>query len=66
MNQEYEEENPVCKLCNREQPIYFYQQEEVIKRLPERSLTPLLKNLKTDVIKQPKYLSFLKVSAKFV
>ena len=32
----------IYKLCMREQPLYFYQQEDIIKRLPERSLTKLL------------------------
>ena len=37
-----QESNQVCKLCYREFPLYFYQQEEVIKRLPDRSLSKLL------------------------
>ena len=36
----------ICKLCMREQPLYFYQQEDIIKRLPERSLTKLLTLMK--------------------
>ena len=32
-------EQKLCKLCNRETPLYFYQQEDVVKRLPERALT---------------------------
>ena len=29
-----ESENSICQLCFREQPIYFYQQEDVIKHIP--------------------------------
>ena len=36
----------ICRLCNREQPLYFYQQEDIIKRMPERSMTRLLLQMK--------------------
>lgn len=56
----------ICKYCNREQPYYFYQQEDVIRRLPERTLTPLLYDLKNDLEAKANYLKYLKISAKFV
>jgi len=56
----------VCKLCNRETPLYFYQQEDVVKRLPERSLTQLLSELKEDMDEKANYLKYLKISAKFI
>jgi len=59
-------ETKVCKLCNRETPLYFYQQEDVVKRLPERSLTQLLSELKEDMDEKANYLKYLKISAKFI
>ena len=55
-----------CRLCNRELPIYFGQQEEIFKRLPERSLTKLLSDLKADMEAKVSYLQYLKISAKFI
>lgn len=55
----------ICKLCMREQPLYFYQQEDIIKRLPERTLTKLLTQMKIDLQAKLSYFKFLKVSAKF-
>lgn len=55
----------ICRLCNREQPLYFYQQEEIIKRLPERSLTKLNLQMKQDLQAKLAYLKYLRVSAKF-
>lgn len=61
-----DESATICRLCNREQPLYFYQQEDVIKRLPERSLTKLTLKMKQDLLdKKLNYLKYLRVSAKF-
>lgn len=56
----------VCQLCNRDTPLYFYQQEDVVKRLPERALTKLLADLKSDMEAKANYLKYLKISAKFL
>ena len=47
--QEDDDSTLICKLCMREQPLYFYQQEDIIKRLPERALTKLLTQMKQDL-----------------
>ena len=54
----------VCRLCMREQPIYFYGTEDHVKSLPDRVLTPLLRDLKQDMENKASYLRYLKVSAK--
>jgi hypothetical protein len=41
-NEKMEEPAKICKLCGREQPLYFHNNEEAIKKLPEKSLKPLL------------------------
>ena len=67
LNKEEEvNESKLCKLCNRETPLYFYQQEDVVKRLPERALTQLLSDLKEDMEAKANYLKYLKISAKFI
>ena len=38
----------------------------MIKRLPERFLSPLLKNLKKDYINKRQYLKYLRINAKFI
>ena len=63
--QDYDDTTVVCKLCMREQPLYFYQQEDIIRRLPDRSLTKLNSQMKQDLESQQAYLKYLKVSAKF-
>lgn len=55
----------VCRLCDREQPLYVYQQQEILKRTPERSLTKLLLRMKMDVKEKVMYLKYLRVSGKF-
>jgi len=61
-----EERQKVCKLCNRELPIFFYGNEEQVKRLPERALTSLLREMKEDLENKRNYLKTLRVSAKFI
>ena len=63
---EEQEQDKLCHLCNRETPLYFYQQEDVVRRLPERTLTKLLQDLKTDMEAKANYLKYLKISAKFI
>ena len=55
----------VCRLCEREQPLYVYQQQEILKRTPERSLTELLLKMKQHVKERVMYLKYLRVSGKF-
>ena len=56
----------MCRLCKRETPLYFYQQEDIVKRLPERALTQLTLDLKSDMEAKANYLKYLKISAKFL
>ena len=46
--------------------MFFHKNDEQVKRLPERSLTPLLLSLKEDMQKKAAYLRYLKVSTKFI
>jgi hypothetical protein len=59
-------EEKICRLCNRTVPVFFFQNDDQVKRLPERVLTPLLLDLKSDMEKKMHYLRFLKVSTKFI
>ena len=57
----------MCKLCRRETPFYFNNQEaNHLQNIPDRSLTQFLKDMRTHVKSESKFLSLLKVSAKFV
>lgn len=38
----------ICDLCQRPRPIFVVDTDDMIKRLPERFLSPLLKSLKKD------------------
>ena len=60
---EMETEAQICRLCNRESPLYFYQQQDIIKRIPERSMTKLLLQMKADLTAKQEYLNFIRVSA---
>ena len=59
-------DKPACLLCLRDTAIYFYQQDEIIRRLPDWSLTQLLQNMKKDLEDQADYLKYLKVSQELV
>jgi hypothetical protein len=41
-------EEKKCDLCERPRPIFVVDTDDMIKRLPERFLSPLLKSLKKD------------------
>ena len=36
----------ICSLCNRNRPVFVVESDNMIKRMPERYLSPLLKSLK--------------------
>ena len=55
-----------CSLCNRELPLFFYGNEEQIKRMPSRSMTKLLQDMKADLEKHVHYLKAMRVSPKFI
>lgn len=56
----------LCKLCNKELPILFFKNEDLIKRMPERNMTPFLLGMKGDLFNKAPYLKYLKVSSKFI
>jgi hypothetical protein len=55
-----------CDLCERPRPIFVVDTDDMIKRLPERFLSPLLKNLKKDFNNKRQYLKFLRINAKYI
>ncbi len=61
-----EDGTTLCPLCNRDSPVLFYQNEEQIKRIPERSLTPFLSEVKADLLAKAVYLKFIRVTQKFI
>ena len=62
----------ICHLCGREQPLFFYGNEEQINRLPESVLTPILSKMKADLAKSKKkylpgaYLKYMNCTSKFI
>ena len=55
----------VCKLCKRQTPLYFWSNDEQFNRLHDRSLTPLLKDMKVDSTKN-QYLKYFRVKQNFI
>jgi hypothetical protein len=53
-------------LCERHIPVIFYQNDEQVKRLPEKSLTNFLLDMKNDLQNRASYLQYLRVSTKFI
>ena len=45
---EQDMQEKICDLCQRPRPIFVVDTDDMIKRLPERFLSPLLKSLKKD------------------
>jgi len=58
----------VCSLCNRETPLYFYQQREVASRMTSKSQTKLIKQMREDILSRSrgKYLMYVRVTGSFV
>lgn len=56
----------ICDLCQRPRPIFVVDTDDMIKRLPERFLSPLLKSLKKDFNNKRQYLKFLRINAKYI
>ena len=52
----------LCELCNKELPVLFYKNEELVKRMADHTMTPFLKDLKTDLFNNEQYLKYLRVS----
>ena len=51
-----EEEKKICVLCTRNRPVFVVENDNMIKRIPERHLSPLLLNLKEDFQNNRMYL----------
>jgi hypothetical protein len=60
------EDEKVCDLCQRPRPIFVVEADDMIKRLPERFLSPLLKSLKKDFKNKRMYLKYLRINAKYI
>jgi hypothetical protein len=56
----------ICDLCARNRPIFVVDTDDMIKRMPERHLSPLLKNLKNDFNQKKLYLKFLRIHSRFI
>ena len=41
-----DEQEKICSLCARNRPVFVVDTDNMIKRMPERHLSPLLKNIK--------------------
>ena len=59
-------------MCNRAEPLFFYGNEDAVKRLPEGYLSPIQKRMKRDLKRSSKkyqpgyYLKYLNCSSKFI
>jgi hypothetical protein len=61
------DEQCICELCKRAQPIFISPQgENPIMRMQEKFLPPFLVSLKTDSIKNRDYFRFLKINSKLI
>ena len=63
---EAEKQEHICDLCARHRPIFVVDTDDMIKRMPERHLSPLLKSLKNDYINKRTYLKFLRIHSRFI
>ena len=64
---EYDDQAGIlCKLCTKELPIQFYKNEDLIKRMPDRMMSPFLQSMKQDLFKKAPYLKYLRISSKFI
>ena len=43
-----DDQEKICTLCARNRPVFVVDTDNMIKRMPERHLSPLLKNIKKD------------------
>lgn len=58
----------ICSLCNRETPLYFYQQKDLASRLARKSQTKLYRMLLEDILagSRGKYLMYVRVTGSYV
>lgn len=61
-----DEEEKICSLCARNRPVFVVDTDNMIKRMPERHLSPLLKNIKKDFNNKRQYLKFLRIKVNFI
>lgn len=55
-----------CGLCERPRPVFVVDTDDMIKRLPERFLSPLLRSLRKDFNNKRQYLKFLRINARWI
>jgi hypothetical protein len=46
--------------------VFIVEKDDMILRLPDRFLSPFLKDLKSDFINKKKYLKYLRINIKFI
>lgn len=56
----------ICSLCDRNRPVFVVDSDNMIKRMPERYLSPLLKSLKLDLKNNRMYLKYLRIKINFI
>ena len=59
-------EEHICTLCERQRPCFVVESDDMIMRVPERYLSPLLKQLKKDYLAKKQYLRYMRINAKFI
>ena len=67
-----DENQNICHICNRAEPLFFYGNEDAVKRLPESYLAPVQERMRRDLKRSSKkyqpgyYLKYLNCSSKFI
>jgi len=63
---EEDEENKKCVLCARHRPVLAIESDDQMKNLPDRMLTPFVKELRNDFRHKYEYLKYIHVTTKFI
>lgn len=66
LNSNNDQDYLMCRLCERNRPIFLTDDDKMIMRQPESSLVPFLKSLKNDYLNNRQYLKFLKINSNFI
>jgi len=62
----YNERTEECFYCKRDKPIFLYDSDNQIMRLPDRVLSPFLLQLKADFKRKKEYLKFLRLNSRSI
>lgn len=55
-----------CVLCMKMRPMFFVENDDMIKRLPDKYLPPFLKCLKHDFMNNASYFSLLRITSNMI